>query len=63
VRWDKDSLTEQQREKKNNNNNADKKNIPSAIFSLPDAQLAPEQQLPSLGQLPNLDTEHDTTWY
>jgi len=28
----------------NNNNNTDKNNIQNAIFSLPDAQLAPEQQ-------------------
>jgi len=33
------------------------------IFLLPDAQLTPEQQLRSPGQLLRLNTEHNVTWY
>jgi len=40
--WDESSLIEWQREKKTTINNADKKQIQHAVFSPPDAQLAPE---------------------
>jgi len=40
--WDENSLTEWQREKTVTINNTDKKNIQHAVFSPPDAQLAPE---------------------
>jgi len=42
VGWDENSLTEWQREKKTTINNTDKKHIRHAVFSPPDAQLAPE---------------------
>jgi len=37
--------------------------IHNAIFSMSDAQLLLKQQLPSLSQLPHLNTEHNITWY
>jgi len=40
--WDENSLTEWQKEKKPTINNTDKKHIQYAIFSPPNAQLAPE---------------------
>jgi len=40
--WDENSTTESQREKKITISNTDKKNIQHMLFSLPDAQLAPE---------------------
>jgi len=40
--WDENSLTEWQREKKTTISNTDKKLIQHAVFSPPDAQLAPE---------------------
>jgi len=42
VGWDENSLTDWQREKKSAINNADKKHTQHAMFSPPDAQLAPE---------------------
>jgi len=42
VGWDENSLTEWQREKKTTINSTDKKHIQHAVFSPPDAQLAPE---------------------
>jgi len=42
VGWDENSLTEWQREKKTTISNTDKKHIQHAVFSPPDAQLAPE---------------------
>jgi len=42
VGWEENSLTEWQREKKKAINNTDKKHIQHAVFSPPDAQLAPE---------------------
>jgi len=42
VGWDENGLTEWQRVKKTTINNADKKHIQHAVFSPPDAQLAPE---------------------
>jgi len=33
------------------------------MFSPPDAQLAPEQQMPFLQPASHLNTEHDVTWY
>jgi len=46
-----------------NNNNTDKKNIQHAMFSQPNAQLAPEQQIHFLCPTPHLNTEHDIIWY
>ena len=40
--WGKNSLAEWQREKKTPMNNTDTKHIQHAVFSPPDAQLAPE---------------------
>jgi len=40
--WDENSLTEWQREKKTTINNTDKKKVTHAVFSPPNAQLAPE---------------------
>jgi len=40
--WDENRLTEWQREKKTTTNHSNKKHIQHAIFSPPDAQLAPE---------------------
>jgi len=42
--WDENSLAEWQREKKTTINNSDKKQIQRAVFSPPNAQLAPEKQ-------------------
>jgi len=42
VGWDENILTEWQREKKTATNNTDKKHIQHAMFSSPNAQLAPE---------------------
>jgi len=39
--WDENSLTEWQREKRTTIHNTDKKHIQHAVFSPPDAQLAP----------------------
>jgi len=40
--WDEASLTEWQREEKATINNTDKKHVQHAMFSPPNAQLAPE---------------------
>jgi len=40
--WDENSLTEWQREKKTTTDTPDKKYIRHAVFSPPDAHLAPE---------------------
>jgi len=63
VGWEENSLTEWQREKKKAINNTDKKHIQHAVFSPPDAQLAPEEQKSFLQPAPHLNTEHDVTWY
>ena len=42
VGWDENSLTEWQREEKSTINNTDKNHVQHAVFSPPDAQLAPE---------------------
>jgi len=42
VGWDENGLTEWQREKKTTSTNTDKKNTQHAVFSPPNAQLAPE---------------------
>jgi len=42
--WDENSLAEWQREKKTIINNSDNKRIQHAMFSPPNAQLAPEKQ-------------------
>jgi len=58
--WDKDSLTEQQRKRKRTTiivTKSAKWVIHSAIFSLPNAQPAPEQWFPSSSQLPQLYTD------
>jgi len=33
------------------------------MTSLPDAQLAPEEQIPSLEPAPHFSTAHETAWY
>jgi len=42
VDWEENSLTGWQREKKTTINNTDKKHVQHAVFSPPEAQLAPE---------------------
>jgi len=42
IGWDENSLTEWQREKKTTINTTDKKHIQLAVFSPPNAHLAPE---------------------
>jgi len=49
---------------KNNSNTTDKKNILSAIFSLPDAQASFQvAKLPSSRQLPHLNPKPEVTRY
>jgi len=42
IGWEQNSLTEWQRAKKTTINNTDKKHTQHAVFSPPDAHLAPE---------------------